>query len=68
MSLFNLSIEYFKNLIESYSIYYHHKDYNNHNISKNNHYDIHYYDDIEYKIKGTVFKNGKVQPAGCDKI
>ena len=47
-------INYIKNIIQSYAIIYYHPE--------------HFYDDREYKIKDTIFKNGKVQPAAVDRI
>jgi len=57
-------INYLKNIITSYAIFYYHIDYNNNNLATPKHF----YDDREYKIKDTIFKNGRVQPAEVEKI
>ena len=57
-------INYLRNVIESYAIFYYHIDYNNNNLANNQHF----YDDREYKIKDTIFKNGRVQPSEVDRI
>jgi len=62
--MLNQIIKYLKNVIQSYAIIYYHPDYNN-NILANNE---HFYDDREYKIKDTIFKNGRVQPSEVDRI
>ncbi len=62
--MLNQIINYLKNVIQSYAIIYYYPDYNN-NILANNE---HFYDDREYKIKDTIFKNGRVQPSEVDRI
>tara|TARA_R110002096_G_scaffold330342_1_gene524416 strand:+ start:1006 stop:1194 length:189 start_codon:yes stop_codon:yes gene_type:complete len=57
-------INYLRNIIESYAIIYYNPDYNNHILANPEHF----YDDREYKIKDTIFKNGKVQPSEVERI
>ena len=56
-------INYIKNLFNTYAIIYYYPDYNNHNLANNEHF----YDDREYKIKDTIFKDGRVQHSEVDR-
>mgnify|MGYP005999607683 CR=1 FL=1 len=57
-------INYIKNVFNTYAVIYYDPYYNNLSLPSPQHF----YDDREYKIKDTIYKNGKVQPSNVERI